>query len=94
MCVLAKFSGSSANSTDGKNTGLLCSFSDYLELVDYMSSAPIIAAILEKENAVADFRDLMGMVPVSEIDGYQKLKSMSKTHKEYDHYYQQFGQKV
>ena len=27
----------------------------YLELVDYMTSGPIVAAILEKENAVADF---------------------------------------
>ncbi len=32
----------------------------YGELVDYMSSGPIIAAILEKENAVADFRKLIG----------------------------------
>ena len=32
----------------------------YGELVDYMSSAPIVAAILEKENAVADFRELIG----------------------------------
>ena len=32
----------------------------YGELVEYMSSAPIVAAILEKENAVADFRDLIG----------------------------------
>lgn len=30
------------------------------ELVDYMSSGPIVAAILEKENAVADFRKLIG----------------------------------
>ncbi len=30
------------------------------ELVDYMSSGPIIAAILEKENAVTDFRKLIG----------------------------------
>jgi nucleoside-diphosphate kinase len=29
-------------------------------LVDFMSSGPIIAAILEKENAIADFRDLIG----------------------------------
>ena len=29
----------------------------YGELVEYMSSGPIVAAILEKENAVADFRD-------------------------------------
>ncbi len=32
----------------------------YGELVDYMSSGPIVAAILEKDNAVADFRDLIG----------------------------------
>lgn len=32
----------------------------YGELVDFMSSAPIIAAILEKDNAVADFRTLIG----------------------------------
>jgi nucleoside-diphosphate kinase len=32
----------------------------YVELVEYMSSAPIVAAILEKENAVADFRELIG----------------------------------
>ena len=30
------------------------------ELVDYMSSGPIVAAILEKNNAVADFRKLIG----------------------------------
>ena len=32
----------------------------YSELVDYMSESPIIAAILEKDNAVADFRALIG----------------------------------
>lgn len=32
----------------------------YQELVDFMSSGPIIAAILEKENAVEDFRKLIG----------------------------------
>ena len=32
----------------------------YDELVQYMSSGPIIAAILEKSNAVADFRTLIG----------------------------------
>lgn len=29
-------------------------------LVDFMSSGPIVAAILEKENAVDDFRELIG----------------------------------
>ena len=32
----------------------------YGELVAFMSSGPITAAILEKENAVADFRTLIG----------------------------------
>ena len=32
----------------------------YNDLVSYMSSGPIVAVILEKENAVADFRDLIG----------------------------------
>lgn len=30
------------------------------ELVDYMTEGPIVAAILEKENAVEDFRTLIG----------------------------------
>lgn len=32
----------------------------YGELVEYMTSGPIVAAILEKENAVEDFRTLIG----------------------------------
>lgn len=32
----------------------------YGELVEFMSGGPIVAAILEKENAVADFRTLIG----------------------------------
>jgi nucleoside-diphosphate kinase len=32
----------------------------YKDLCSYMSSGPIIAAILEKENAVEDFRKLIG----------------------------------
>ena len=32
----------------------------YGELVEFMSSGPIIAAILEKDNAVDDFRKLIG----------------------------------
>ena len=30
------------------------------ELVEFMTSGPIVAAILEKDNAVADFRELIG----------------------------------
>jgi nucleoside-diphosphate kinase len=32
----------------------------YGELVEFMTSGPIVAAILEKDNAVADFRTLIG----------------------------------
>jgi len=32
----------------------------YGELTEFMSGGPIVAAILEKENAVADFRTLIG----------------------------------
>ncbi len=32
----------------------------YEKLIDFMSSGPIVAAILEKENAVEDYRTLIG----------------------------------
>lgn len=38
----------------------------YNELVNYMSSGPIVAAILEKVNAVADFRTLIGATDPNE----------------------------
>jgi nucleoside-diphosphate kinase len=40
----------------------------YGELVDFMSSGPIIAAILEKDNAVADFRKLIGATDPAKAD--------------------------
>ncbi len=40
----------------------------YGELVQFMSSGPIIAAILEKENAVADFRKLIGATDPAKAD--------------------------
>ena len=40
----------------------------YQELVDFMSSGPIIAAILEKDNAVADFRKVIGATDPSNAD--------------------------
>jgi nucleoside-diphosphate kinase len=40
----------------------------YGELVEYMSSGPIIAAILEKENAVAGFRRLIGATDPAKAD--------------------------
>ena len=38
----------------------------YGELVDFMSSGPIVAAVLEKDNAVEDFRTLIGATNPSE----------------------------
>lgn len=38
----------------------------YGELVEYMTSGPILAAILEKDNAVADFRTLIGATDPAE----------------------------
>ena len=38
----------------------------YDELVNYMTSGPIVAAILEKDNAVADFRALIGSTDPAE----------------------------
>ncbi len=40
----------------------------YNELVEYMSGGPIIAAILEKENAVTDFRTLIGSTNPNEAE--------------------------
>ena len=40
----------------------------YGELVEFMSRGPIIAAILEKDNAVADFRKLIGATDPSKAD--------------------------
>ncbi len=40
----------------------------YGELVEFMSSGPIYAAILEKDNAVADFRKLIGATDPAKAD--------------------------
>jgi len=52
------------------------------ELVDFMSSGPIVAAILLKENAVTDFRKLIGSTdPKDAEDGtIRKLFAASKSH--------------
>ena len=58
----------------------------YMELVDYMTSGPIVAAILEKENAVADFRTLIGSTdPADAADGtirksYAESKAKNAVH--------------
>jgi nucleoside-diphosphate kinase len=52
----------------------------YGELVDYMTSGPIYAAILEKANAVAAFRELIGATdPAQAAEGtIRKLYAESK----------------
>ena len=47
----------------------------YQDLVKYMSSGPIVAAILEKDNAVADFRTLIGATnPAQAAEGTIRKK--------------------
>lgn len=58
----------------------------YGELVDYMSSGPIVAAVLEKDNAVADFRTLIGATdPAEAAEGtirarFAESKAMNAVH--------------
>ena len=40
----------------------------YKDLIEFMSSGPIVAAILEKENAVEDFRKLIGATDPAKAD--------------------------
>jgi nucleoside-diphosphate kinase len=50
----------------------------YGELVDFMSSGPITAAILEKDNAVEDFRKLIGATnPADAAEGTIRKKYAS-----------------
>ena len=47
----------------------------YGELVEFMSSGPIVAAILEKENAMDDFRTLIGATnPANAAEGTIRKK--------------------
>ena len=52
----------------------------YGELVDYMISGPIVAAILEKDDAVASFRKLIGATDPAQADAgtIRKLYAESK----------------
>ena len=40
----------------------------YGELVEYMTSGPIVAAVLEKDNAVIEFRNLIGSTDPNEAE--------------------------
>ena len=58
----------------------------YGELVEYMTSGPIVAAILEKDNAVSDFRALIGATdPADAAEGtirkyYAESKGRNAVH--------------
>ena len=58
----------------------------YGELVEYMTSGPIVAAILEKSNAVEDFRKLIGATdPAEAAEGtirkqYAESKAKNAVH--------------
>lgn len=58
----------------------------YGELVEYMCSGPIVAAILQKDNAVEDFRKLIGATdPAEAAEGtirkvYAESKAKNAVH--------------
>ena len=51
----------------------------FTDLVDYMTSGPIVAAILEKDNAVNDFRDLIGSTNPEEAEEGTIRKMFAKS---------------
>ena len=51
----------------------------YGELVDYMTSGPIYAAILEKDNAVADFRKLIGATDPAQAESGTIRKAFAES---------------
>ena len=47
----------------------------YDELTDYMSSGPVVVQVLEKENAVSDYREIMGATnPANAAEGTIRAK--------------------
>ncbi|MEI6020210.1 MAG: nucleoside-diphosphate kinase [Bacteroidota bacterium] len=51
----------------------------YGELVDYMSSGPLVAAILGKDNAVSDYRKLIGATDPSKAEEGTIRKMFAKS---------------
>ena len=51
----------------------------YGELVDYMSSGPIVAAVLAKDNAVSDYRTLIGATDPSKAEEGTIRKMFAKS---------------
>ena len=54
--------------TAGKFYEVHCERPFYNDLVNFMISGPLVAAVLEKENAVADFRTLIGATDPSKAE--------------------------
>ena len=51
----------------------------YGELTEYMSNGPIVAAILTKDNAVADYRQLIGATDPTKADEGTIRKTFAKS---------------
>lgn len=51
----------------------------YAELTSYMSDGPIVAAILSKDNAVADYRQLIGATDPSKAEEGTIRKTFAKS---------------
>lgn len=51
----------------------------YNELVEFMSSGPVLAAVLQKENAVEDFRRLIGNTNPESADSGTIRKKFAKS---------------
>jgi nucleoside-diphosphate kinase len=51
----------------------------YGELVDYMSNGPIVAAVLSKDNAVSDYRTLIGATDPSKAEEGTIRKMFAKS---------------
>lgn len=51
----------------------------YQELIEYMSSGPIVAAVLSKKNAVADYRQLIGATDPTKAEEGTIRKTFAKS---------------
>ena len=49
------------------------------DLIEFMNSGPVVAAILEKDNAVADYRKFMGAINPSEAEDGTIRKMFAKS---------------
>ncbi len=66
----------------------------YGELVEFMSRGPIVAAILEKENAIEDFRNLIGATnPADAAEGTIRKKYATSIGEKFENRKNQKGMK-